>query len=71
MNLVIHGMAGFDYEAAHALLDLPETYQVQAMIAVGHVGGMEQHDESLHKDEITPSSRNKTETFVFNGGYQA
>ena len=71
MNLVIHGMAGFDYEAAHTLLNLPETYQVQAMVAVGHVGDIEQLDESQHENEVTPSNRNKTDTFVFNGGYQA
>ena len=71
MNLVVHAMAGFDYEAAHALLNMPENYQVQAMVAVGYPGDIEQLDESLHEDELTPSNRNKTETFVFNGNYQA
>lgn len=70
LDLVIHGMAGFDYEAAHALLNLPENYAVQAMVAVGHPGKLEQLDESRYEDELTPSSRNSIETFSFHGGYQ-
>ncbi len=71
MNLVVHGMAGFDYEKAHSLLNLPETYQVQEMIAVGRPGALDQLDQGLRDDELTPSDRNKASTFVFNGKYQA
>ncbi len=70
MNLVIHGMAGFDYEKAHSLLNLPENYHVEAMVAVGQPGALEQLDEAMHDDEVTPSNRNNIDTFVFNGKYE-
>lgn len=34
-NYVVHGMAGFDYEAAKKYLNLGDEYQVNCMIAVG------------------------------------
>ena len=34
-GLVVHGMAGFDYDAAVKVLDLGEEYHVNCMIAVG------------------------------------
>ena len=71
LNLVVHGMAGFDYEKAHSLLNLPESYQVEEMIAVGRPGELEQLDQSLHDDEVKPSDRNPVEQFVYQGKYKS
>ena len=47
LGLVVHGMAGFDYEAARERLEIPDDYRVEAMIAVGRPGRSEDLDESL------------------------
>ena len=41
MNLVVHGMEGFDYERARTELHIPDEYTVEAMFAVGKVGSKE------------------------------
>ena len=38
MGLVVHGMAGFDRGKARATLGVPDEYEVEAMVAVGHPG---------------------------------
>ena len=38
MGLVVHGMAGFDRGKARATLRVPDDYEVEAMVAVGHPG---------------------------------
>ena len=38
MGLVTHGMEGFDYEKAKKELEIPDEYQVEAMIAIGRPG---------------------------------
>lgn len=42
-GLVVHGMAGFDYERARRDLDIPNSYEVLAMIAIGKRGTFLQH----------------------------
>lgn len=56
MGLVIHGMAGFDYDRAHGLLGLDEAHAVECMIAVGHPGRREDLPEPLQAREH-PSTR--------------
>ena len=34
-GLVVHGMAGFDYEAARKALNIPDSHAIHAMFAVG------------------------------------
>ncbi|MDX1300268.1 MAG: hypothetical protein R3260_18805, partial [Pseudomonas sp.] len=38
LGLVAHGMRGFDMEAARAAFQVPEVYELDAIIAVGHPG---------------------------------
>jgi len=35
LKLVAHGMSGFDYTKAYTVLNVPEDFQVEAMIAIG------------------------------------
>lgn len=56
MDLVIHGMAGFDRDAARSTLGIPDHYDVEAMIAIGQPGKVEDLPEQLAERE-TPSSR--------------
>jgi len=55
-GLVVHGMAGFDYERARSALGIPEVYQVMAMAAVGKPGPKGALPEKLQGRE-TPSDR--------------
>lgn len=66
MNLVIHGMAGFDYDKAKEKLDVPEEYCVEAMIAIGKPGKKEDLPVNLQEREV-PSDRKRVLDFVFRG----
>jgi nitroreductase len=37
-GLVVHAMAGFDHEKAKTELDIPDDYQVEAIVAIGKKG---------------------------------
>jgi nitroreductase len=67
-GLVVHGMGGFDYDMAKERLRMPETWHVEAMIAVGRPGDVADLSESLQARE-TPSPRHPTSTFVYKGGW--
>lgn len=56
MGLVVHGMAGFDRGRARGALQIPDDYDVEAMIAVGHPGDPEALPPQLWARE-TPSGR--------------
>lgn len=68
MNLVVHGMQGFDYEKAKEVLGVPDGYQVEAMIAVGRPGDPDDLPLAL-KEREQPSLRKKVEEFAFEGGF--
>jgi nitroreductase len=55
-GLVVHGMQGFDYDRARTVLNVPDDYQVEAMIAVGKPGKKEILPDLLQEREF-PSSR--------------
>lgn len=65
-GLVAHGIGGFDYQKAAEVARLSNDYEVLAMCAIGKPGNKEQLSEALLKREV-PSSRDKIETFVFEG----
>jgi nitroreductase len=66
MGLVAHGMEGFDYDKARQDLRIPDEYTVEAMIAIGKRGNVEDLPEDLREAE-KPSDRKKVEEFVFEG----
>ena len=66
MGLVSHGMAGFDYSAAKANLNLTEDYAVLAMVAIGKPGKKESLPEGLRERE-SPSGRISFKEFEFEG----
>ena len=66
LGLVVHGMAGFDYEAARSRLEIPDHYHVEAMIAVGRPGRSEDLDERLRKRE-RPSQRRPASELAVEG----
>lgn len=69
MELVVHGMAGFDYERARDVVGAPEEFEVEAMIAVGRPAPAESLAESLREREV-PSGRKPVAEFAFPGVYR-
>ena len=69
-GLVVHGMAGFDYERARTTLNVPDDFTVEAMAAVGHPG----RKEDLPPQHLTrefPGQRKPLQELVFPGPYRA
>ena len=69
MGFVVHGMQGFSYRRAREELQVPEEYEVEAMIAVGRPGEKEDLPEELRQREF-PSPRKKLEEIVFEGPFR-
>jgi len=68
MGLVTHGMWGFHQESARTGLELPEVYDLYAMIAVGYPGDRDDLPEAL-RDRETPSPRKPLREICLPGGF--
>jgi nitroreductase len=68
MGLVVHGMAGFDYERAREALGVPEDFAVAAMFAVGRPGDVNQLPEKLRERE-KPSDRRPVRESISEGKF--
>lgn len=66
MNLVVHGMQGFDYEAARKQLSIPDDYNVEAMLAIGKPGQKKSLPDFLQDKEVM-SDRKSVEKIAFEG----
>ena len=67
-NLVVHGMAGFDYAKAKTELHIPDEYEVLAMFAVGKPAPKETLPLPLQEKEA-PSPRKKVTEFIMEGKF--
>ena len=70
MGLVVHAMAGFDYQAARQSLAVPEAFAVEAMIAIGRPASTETLDASL-RDKEMPSVRKPVAEIAYRGPFRA
>lgn len=61
-----HAMAGFDHAAARRVLQIPETYTLEAVVAVGKLGPREALPPKLQEREF-PSDRLPLERLVSEG----
>ena len=68
MGLVVHGMAGFDRDKARAELRVPDDYDVEAMVALGHPGRLADLPDELRTREV-PSGRKKVEEIICEGPF--
>ncbi len=66
MGLVLHGMAGFDFSKARLVVDAPEDYAVEAMVAVGRPGKREDLPQEMQEKE-SPSQRKALVEIAFAG----
>jgi len=69
-GLVVHGMAGFDYDRARKDLAVPDNHDIEAMVAVGKPGPVEGLPAALQKREV-PSDRKKIAEIVFEGRFKS
>lgn len=68
-GLVAHGMEGFDYDKARKDLEIPDDYEVMAMVAIGRKGPKESLPEEIQKSE-SPSSRKPLDEIVMEGKFR-
>jgi nitroreductase len=68
-GLVVHGMAGFDYERAQRTLHVPDDFTVEAMAAVGRPGRKEDLPPQ-HLQREFPSTRKPLAELAFAGPYR-
>jgi nitroreductase len=68
MGLVVHGMAGFDYDKARTALSVPDDYAVSAMFAVGCPGDPDQLDPQMREYE-KPSPRKLVREIICEGKF--
>lgn len=69
-GLVVHGLAGFDYDKMNQMLKLDENYNVEMMIAIGKPGKLEDLPEKYRPRE-NPKGRNELSEFVFEEEFKA
>ncbi|MEM7174943.1 MAG: nitroreductase family protein [Chlamydiota bacterium] len=67
-HYVVHGMAGFDYEKARKVCQVPDDYQVEAMTAIGKKGNLAALPEEMRKKE-QPSQRKPLREIIFEGQF--
>ena len=67
-GLVVHGMAGFDYAKAKEVLNIPDDYTVEAMVAVGKPGDVKDLPVDFQKGEL-PTGRKPVSEIVFEGKF--
>jgi len=68
MGLVVHGMAGFDYEKARTSLKVPEDYAVAAMFVVGRPAPVDVLPENVREKEV-PSDRKPVSEIICEGAF--
>lgn len=56
-NIVAHAMEGFNYDALKKNLDIPDSYTIQAMIAIGKKGDKEALPTELKEREVASDRR--------------
>jgi nitroreductase len=68
MGLVVHGMMGFNKNKTRVVLDVPDDFEVNAMIALGRPGDLDDLPEAVRQREI-PSGRKPVQEFVREGKF--
>jgi nitroreductase len=68
MDLVVHGMQGFDFDKARTALNVPDDYAVAAMFAAGRAGDPNDLPEKLRERE-KPSDRKPVDQIICEGAF--
>jgi nitroreductase len=57
LGLHTHSMAGFDQNKARAAFNIPDSYQIGAVTALGYLGKVDNLPEGLLEGEVSPRGR--------------
>jgi nitroreductase len=68
-GLVVHGIAGFDYGRTRKDLDIPDSFDIIAMVAIGKRGGKDMLPSKLQEME-KPSDRKPLQQMVMKGRFK-
>jgi len=68
-GLITHAMGGFDKDKARELLNVPDTFDVQIVIAIGYQGEKEALPEDFQTRE-QPSNRRPLKESIFEGEFK-
>ncbi|GAA0447197.1 nitroreductase family protein [Lentibacillus halophilus] len=68
-GLITHGMAGFYKDKARELLNIPDEFDIQALIAIGYQGEKDILDQELQERE-KPSDRRPVQDSLMEGSFQ-
>ncbi|HZH62867.1 MAG TPA: nitroreductase family protein [Metabacillus sp.] len=68
-GLITHAMGGFEKEKAREVLNVPDDYELQAVIAIGYQGEKEALPENLQEREL-PSDRSPLKESLFEGSFK-
>ncbi len=69
MGLYAHGMAGYNPDGARAGFGISEDYELGAALAIGHLGTLNELDESFRKPEVSSRERKPLSEIVFAGEF--
>ncbi|WP_029146573.1 nitroreductase family protein [Methylophilus sp. 5] len=70
LGLMAHQMGGFDADKARATFNVPERYQILAMVTVGYQAAVEGLSDEDKARELAARSRKPLEELFFNGIWQ-
>ncbi|MCU0679818.1 MAG: nitroreductase family protein [Planctomycetes bacterium] len=68
-NLVSHAIAGFDFEKAKVILNIPNDYSVEAMVVIGRPGKKEDLPAILQEREVL-TERKDLEELIMEGEFK-
>jgi len=70
LGLMAHQMGGFDADKARATFNVPERYQILAMVTVGYQASVDTLSGEVKERELAARSRKPLEELFFNGVWQ-
>lgn len=70
LGLMAHQMGGFDADKARATFNVPERYQILAMVTVGYQASVDSLSGEVKERELAARSRKPLEELFFNGVWQ-
>ncbi len=70
LGLMAHQMGGFDADKARATFNVPERYQILAMVTVGYQASVDNLSGEVKERELAARSRKPLEELFFNGVWQ-
>lgn len=69
-GLMAHPMGGFDVDKARKVLEIPDDYEIEIMVAIGKKGAKENLPENLQQREF-PNGRKLLKEIIMEGKFKA